>query len=269
MTARQLVRTTLVTLAWTVAGYLAFLNLQAYVPHGLGYDTHAYWLAGRSAHPYAHAVPGDRDAFLYSPAFALAMRPLAVVPFGVFYGAWLALEAAALCWLTWPLPVRWRVPVLLMCVPELIFGNVYGFLGVAAALGVRRAGFWAFPALTKVSSGAAGFVWFLVRRDRAALLWASAWTAGLAVLSAVLAPGLWHSYVDFLLHGQDDEPWWLRLLRFALGLAVAVWGARTRRAWTVPVAMLLLAPHLGLKLKDVAMLAAIPRVVRNAPTLDP
>ena len=31
---------------------------------GFGYDAHAYWVAGRTRHPYA-AAPGTLDAYLY------------------------------------------------------------------------------------------------------------------------------------------------------------------------------------------------------------
>ena len=41
----------------------------------LGVDAHAYWVAGRSSHPYDQA-PGFQDAFLYTPVFAQLMRPV-------------------------------------------------------------------------------------------------------------------------------------------------------------------------------------------------
>ena len=66
-------------LAWAAGGVVAVMTVLLYAHHGIGYDARAYWRAGRVDDPYTLSTPGYADAFLYSPVFAQAMRPLAGV----------------------------------------------------------------------------------------------------------------------------------------------------------------------------------------------
>ncbi len=126
-----------------------------YVPGGgVGMDAHAYWLAGHVSHPY-QAGPGEMDAYLYSPLFLQIVRPLTWLPWHVFLALWLSLEASAYWWLLRKAPWRWRVPGLLMAVPELVLGNIYAFIGVSIVMGLRYPAAWAFPLLTKDHPGRA------------------------------------------------------------------------------------------------------------------
>ena len=70
--------------------------------------------------------------------FAQLIRPLALLPRPAFLSLWMVAETAVFVWLTAPLPLRWRVPVLLACVPEMLMGNVYGYLALALVLGMRH-----------------------------------------------------------------------------------------------------------------------------------
>lgn len=93
------------------------------------------------------------------------MHPLALLPWPVFAALWMAAESGALVWLTAPLSWRWRIPVLLVCVPEVMLGNVYGFWALTAVLGLRRPELWTFALLTKITPGAMGLLCFAGRRE--------------------------------------------------------------------------------------------------------
>jgi hypothetical protein len=121
---------------------------------------------------------------------------------------------------------------------------------------------WAIPLLTKPSMGI-GLVWFLVRGEwrKAAIPVAIAGT--LAGLSFAFAPHLWFDWLTLLAGGtaQTGEapyPWsiWVRL---PLALAIAVWGARTNRPWTVVVASALALPRLYYQ-SPAILIAVIPLI---------
>jgi len=226
---------------------------------GLGYDSHAYWLAGRSADPY-HEAPGDYDAFLYSPVFALLMRPLAMLPWAWFVGVWTVAETCAFVWLILPMNWKWQIPLLVVCLPEIIIGNIYGFMGLAVVLGMRRPEAWAFPLLTKIGPGVMGLLWFAARGEWQKVVRAVAATFLLAAVSFVLTPGLWTDWIRFLLSHSGDNGARVPAL-FALGAVVTVFGARTGRAWLLPVAMLLAVPTFYGSNKDWSLLVATPRLM--------
>jgi glycosyl transferase family 87 len=228
---------------------------------GIGYDAHAYWLAGRSAHPYQGA-PGQYNAFLYSPVFVLLMRPLALMSWPWFMTVWLVAETGAFAWLVAPLRWRWRVPLLLVCIPEVAMGNIYGFLGVAAVAGMRRPEAWAFPLLTKVTPGGVGLLWFAARGEWSKVRRAVTFTLGLSAVSFVIAPGLWSEWVAFMVdHGGENGARVPVLLGVAALLTVVA--ARTNQGWLLAVAMMVAVPTFTGKNKDLAMLVAGPRLQRE------
>ncbi|WP_310529521.1 glycosyltransferase family 87 protein [Nocardioides sp.] len=171
---------------------------------GLGYDSHAYWLAARSDHPYLQA-PGDQDAYLYSPFFLQLISPLSWLPWRGFMAVWVVIEAACLVWLTGPMRWRWRAPVLMLCALEIAMGNIIGLLGVMMVLGLRRPGVWAFGVLTKITPGAMGVIWFAARREWAAVARLVGWTSCLTLVSYALSPGLWQEWLHFLMDTSDGE----------------------------------------------------------------
>ena len=62
-----------------------------------------YWL---TRHGIDYALnPGQRDAYLYAPAFADLIRPLTMLPWPVFALAWFAAAATAYWWLTRGVPM--------------------------------------------------------------------------------------------------------------------------------------------------------------------
>ena len=225
-------------------------------------DAHAYWLAAQSDLLYDKA-PRQLDAYLYSLAFATVIRPVALLPWPLFLTAWVGLEGAALVWLLKPLRARWSVPFFLLCVPELVIGNVYVLLAAAAVVGLRWPAAWAFPILTKITPGV-GRLWFGARGDWRRLLQGAAATAAIVCLSYLAGPAQWHEWVAFLIdHGGGATDGFLGFgLRCLLAIALVVFGARTHRPWLIAPAMVFASPVLALP--TLALLAAIPRLLISA-----
>ena len=245
---------------WVIAVFAAALATHAYAFTDLGpvgFDAHAYWVAGRTSSPY-DAPPESVDAFLYSPAFQQAVTPLALLPFPVFYGMWALLEGVAFAWLLRPLGWRWGVPCWLLCVPELLVGNVIGFIAVCIVLGLRRPELWILPLLTKITGGLLGATWFAVRGE-----WRHLGRYALTALTVVgvsyaVAPGLWSDWVHFLRESGDGG--YGLLVRFGVAAVLVIFAARTDRAWMLAPAVLLATPVIGGN-SVIAFLAAVPRLV--------
>lgn len=208
------------------------------------FDLHAYWMS-RGGVDYANQHAGPAGTFLYSPAFAQAIRPLTILPLPLFAAIWTSIGAALLIWLTG------RRALLIALVPPVLITLVQGQLDIAfacvAVLGLRWPALWVLPLLTKVTPGI-GIVWFLVRREWRQLVIALGATLAVMGISFALDPGGWASWVAMLLRAEfpsDPQLVYLNVpltVRFPLALAVIVWGARTNRTWTIPVAMTLAMP---------------------------
>ena len=68
---------------WIVGLFTLALAL-AHVARGeIGFDAHAYWAAAHHHHFYG-ASPESADAYLYSPAFAEGIWPIAIGPWAFF-----------------------------------------------------------------------------------------------------------------------------------------------------------------------------------------
>jgi hypothetical protein len=245
--------------AWTCGVSIAVLSiLRLLIQPEVGFDTHAYWLAGRAAHPYG-AMPGARDAFLYSPAFVQLMRPLALLPWVLFAAAWMLAVVLAFFWLTAPLAWRWRIPVLLACLPEVVLGNVYAFLALAAVLGLRRPQFWAIPLLTKVTPGLLGLVWFAARGEWRNLARVLSATTAVIMVSYLLDPELWREWVLFLTAARADDTSFL-VARVAIAATAVVVAARVDQAWVLPAAMWLGASHFSADGRDLSLFTGTVRL---------
>ncbi len=217
------------------------------------------------------AGPEQRDAYLYSPVFAQVLWPLTLLPWPIFYGLWIAAAIAAFAWLLAPLGLRWAIPLVLICMPEIEAGNVWPFFALVLVFGLRFPAAWAFPILLKVTPGI-GLLWFAARREwrRAAVPIVVA--LGIAGVSCTVAPGLWGDWIRLLLHPSDFAnparetltPFlhFSAAIRLAVGLplsaALTIYAARTDRPRLLPLAMLFASPVTGLN--AVALLTAIPRM---------
>jgi hypothetical protein len=227
----------------------------------LGSDTLAYYQTAQQTHPYL-TPPGYANAYLYSPAFAQAIHPLTLLPWHVFLALWMVAEAACFAWLLAPMGWRWGAPAfLIVCALEVTLGNINAFLAVAAVLGMRRPGFWAFPILTKVTPGL-GPLWFTVRREWRALAWSLGVTALVAAVSYVAAPTKWSEWIALLRgHGGPGVTGFL-IIRVLVGVGLTIYAAITTRPWLLPVAMIAVTPVWG-GVPIFTMLAAVPRLIRN------
>lgn len=252
----------------TVGGALAVIWGEIGGHQAPGVDSHAYWHAWRGAlYTTGHMT---RDAYLYSPAFAQAIWPLALVPwFTVFAAVTAVVNGALLIWLLRPLGWRWMVPLAVIFIPELINGNIVIPLAVMAVLGFRYPGVWAFSALTKVAPTVMPLWWLMRREWRPVCIWAGT-TAAIIGVSALAAPGLWWQWVSHLITWATTQGQHLLGIaglvplpyRAPVGLGLIVVGARRDWRWAVPVAALLCTPVISLG--SYAWLTAIPRIQRPA-----
>lgn len=211
------------------------------------FDLHAYWIT-RDGISYAHQNPGPAGTYLYSPAFAQAIRPLTILPLPVFAAIWTSIGAGLLLWLTGRKVLWFAVlpPVLL----TLVQGQLDLAYAVVAVIGLRWPVAWALPLLTKVTPGI-GIVWFAVRREWRSLAIAVGSTLAIVAVSFALDPGAWPGWIDLLIRSQGPvaDPNLIYvpiplLLRAPFALAVIAWGAWRNRRWTIPVAMTLAMPIL-------------------------
>ena len=228
---------------------------------GTGQDARCYWQA-TLANPYLHSDWNDPIAYVYSPAFLQLVTPLTALPWQAFMAVWTALLLAAIRFLTGPrlLAAGLLFPFAAM---EVAGGNVSLLLAVAIVLGFRWPAVWSIVLLTKITPGI-GLLWFAVRREWRSLAIALGATAAIALVSFVLLPDQWRAWIDVVIRNVaagKSGTWasvpislWIRL---PFAVALVVWGARTDRRWTVPVAAMLALPALwygGLSM----LLAVIP-----------
>ena len=246
-------------LAFFAAGRTILAVLQTDV---FGQDTHAYWLAAQSELTYERA-PGQPDAYLYSPAFLAVIRPFALMPWPLFHGFWICLEAAVLVWLLRPLHIRWAVPSFLISLPALAVGNIYLLLAAAAVLGMQKPVAWSFSILTKLTVGV-GLVWFAVRGEWLRLLQGLGGLALIVGISYAFEPGAWHAWLRFLLEHREGTPdsQISFYVRCAIAVLLVVVGARKQWPSLIAPAMVLASPVLVGPIPYM-MLAAIPRLARR------
>ena len=236
----------------------------------IGYDAHAYYQAAALDDPYRSTINGGFDAvgglyeYKYPPPLAQVLFPIRVlgIPWPVFFGAWTALLLGALWWMG----RRWTLLLLLLFPPvlgELWLGNLNLLLGLAVVVGMRRPWAWAFIALTKITP-AIGLLWFAVRGEWRNLAIALGSTVAVVAVSFVLAPNLW---ADFVAASRTQVGATINVpvqavpidlpARLVIGALLVIWGARTDRAWVLPIVVALTTPFLWWNVLA-ALVAAIP-----------
>ena len=210
-----------------------------------GREAFCYWFPDL-ADPYARADWTKSIAYVYSPAFLQGIAGLKALPWEAFLAVWTALLLLAVRYLVGPR--LWAVAIAFAAL-ELLGGNIHLLLAVAIVAGFRWPAAWAFVLLTKVTPGV-GLLWFAVRREWRNLGIALGATAAIVAVSWAVAPGAWADWVDVLAASATKTtgtwaaipvPVWVRL---PVAVALVVWGARTERRWTVPVASMLALPAL-------------------------
>ena len=230
----------------TIAGllFLGYLFVVlAPLVKSVGYDAWAYWNV-QLPHPYSVAL-GGLGSFPYSPPMPAAWSSRRL-PWWIFLFGWICAMVGTLIWLggRWTLVLLAFPPVAL----ELYHGNIHLFMAAAIVIGFRHPSAWAFILLTKSTSGI-GLLWFVVRREWRQLGIALGATAAIAGVSFVIAPSLWSEWISFLASRPGGTPGGPSVpvplpIRLAVAVVVVVWGARTDRRWTVPVASAIALPVL-------------------------
>ena len=250
-----------------VSGLLATAFLLLVVTnlvHSFGYDAYSYWSVDFND-LYGRAMSSNfaLGAFRYTPPIAYLFAPLGALQWWLFVWLWTALSAAILTWLGG----RWTI-VLLALPPvalELYHGNIHLLIAVAIALGFRYPWTWAFVLLSKITPGI-GLLWFAVRREWRSFAIALGATAVVVALTLVIKPDYWVEFARSLLSNLDQPQTFSipppALIRIPLAVVLVIWGARTDRPWTVPVAATLALPILWVHGLTVA-LAAIPFLRRS------
>ena len=226
---------------------------------GTGQDARCYWQASLAA-PYLHSSWNDPIAYVYSPAFLQLLSPVTALPWQAFMAVWTALLIGAVRFLTGPrlLAAGLLFPFTAM---EIAGGNISLLLAVAIVVGFRWPAAWSLVLLTKITPGI-GLLWFVVRREWRSLAIALGATAAIVVASAAFAPQAWRDWIDVVVANAGKGGTWAAVpiplvLRLPVAVALIVWGARTDRRWTVPLASMLALPALwygGLSM----LLGAIP-----------
>lgn len=231
------------------------------------FDLYAYW----STHlglDYATTRPGDPGAFLYSPAFAHVIWPVTSLPWPLFAAGWTAFVGGVLIWLSG----RWAI-VLLFVIPvtmSVAIGQVDLLIAAAIVIGFRWPAAWALPILTKVTPGV-GLLWFGVRREWRSLGIALGATAAIVAVSGAVDLDAWLGWLGMLSRGQfprAEDGWYLDVplgFRLAMAVIIVVWGARTDRRWTVPVAAVLGMPTLWVNSPTI-LIACLPLIAAGAST---
>lgn len=209
---------------------------------GPGHDARAYWAAPLDD-PYEPGSVGHESAYLYSPAFLVALSPLRALPWPVFLALWTAGLLAVLFWMARPLLF---LPLMLLALPEIWGGNITILLAAAIVIGFGRSAAWALPLLTKVTPGL-GVLWFAVRREWFKFAMAFAATAAIIAVTALAAPGLWAEWFALLtsstgsttVPGSVPIPLLFRLPIAAVVISYAAWKGRR---WLLPIGVLLAMP---------------------------
>ena len=213
---------------------------------GTGQDARCYYQA-TLADPYLHSGWNDPIAYVYSPAFLQLVSPLTALPWQAFMAIWTAILIGAVRFLTGPrlLAAGLLFPFTAM---EVAGGNVSLLLAVAIVLGFRWPAAWALVLLTKITPGI-GLLWFAVRGEWRSLVIALGATAAVAAVSWVTMPEAWPRWFEVIVANAGKGGTWASvpiplLIRLLAAVALVVWGARTDRRWTIPVASMLALPAL-------------------------
>lgn len=211
---------------------------------GTGQEAISYW-GPRLDAMYVKADWTTTGAYVYSPAFLQVIAPLKVLPWVAFLGVWTAILLLAVRYLTGP---RLFAIGVLLATAEMAGGNISLLLAVAIVVSFRWPAAWALILLTKVTPGI-GLLWFVVRHEWRNLGIALGATAAVIAISAAIMPGAWLEWLNVLSSIAGRDPTWAAvpipfIARLPVAIAVVVWGARTDRRWTVPVACMLALPAL-------------------------
>ena len=257
--ARQ--RRAVAVLMVSVAVIAALLGLETLVFHLTTdplADVHAYYDAGTRLNAGAPLYPpaADPDApefYRYPPLFAIAFRPLALLPYPVAACAWELFVLVALATTLWRLGVRrpatwFAVAVLASPIAwTLAIGQAQALVTLLLAFGspftvALATNVKLFPALVAL--------WWVGRRDWRSLRRFVGWSIALGLVQVVLAPTATLDFVRTTGLSQVGDvvnisPYALSPALWAvlvlLGVVAALRLARTSWGWTLAVMLSVLA----------------------------
>jgi hypothetical protein len=233
----------------------------------LGYnDAVTYWQTDPND-LYRGWVPGQ-PGYGYAPTFALLMAPFRLIPLPVYRLIYLALTLLALWWLARPVSSFWKPAFVVLCLPEVVNGNLYLFIACALALLPERAWTWPVVILIKVTPSVA-LAWHVGRRD-----WRGLVVAGVATLAVVAVsvglqgPEIWARWLDNLWSNREAASITVAalppaILRAALAGVVALWAGWRNWRPGIAVAVVLATP--AFVLTALTVLAAWPRLAARRP----
>lgn len=216
-----------------------------FVGRAPGFDFYAYWAVDPS-NPYR--VVDGLGAFHYAPPLVWLAGPLRYLSFEAGYVMWTAVMVGLLMFMTRSWALAWCAfpPV----ASELFHGNVHLLIAAALVVGFRYSAVWAVLPLAKVTTGVI-LIWPLVRREWGRLAVAVGSGVVVFLLSlAIQGVELWTTWIDHLAvrSAQPEDGGALidvsLLLRLPMAIAIAMWGSRTNRSWSMPVAVTLAMPLL-------------------------
>ena len=235
-----------------------------------GHHRDMTWYAAEPSNLYAGGLAVD-GFYGYSPAFFQVLTPLRMLPYEGAVWAWGGLMLGALVIASG----RWT-PLAIILPPvlgELIISNVHLIYAAAIVLGFRWPWTWSLMILTKVTPGI-GLLWFAVRREWRQLAIALGVTAAIAAVSFVYAPSLWLDWVTTLAQSAQAPPQPFQpnalfpiplLVRLPVAALLIVWGARSDRYWTLPVAVVIASPVIWTA--GLSTLVAVIALWKGAPTV--
>lgn len=245
-----------------VAGAFVLVAVWMLMPADPSTDTTDYYLLDL-ARPYANDW-GATHAFVYSPAYALALDPLTNLPFELFFRVILGVNLLALAWLVGP---AWAAVALLLppLQEELSNSQIHILIASSVVLMVKYPGWWAFTLLSKVTPGVT-ILWFVARREWRHLGIAVALTAVIVAGSALLMPQAWADWIALLTTSSTrtisnfalNE--WPAVFRLPIAAGLTIMAGWRNRPAALPVIACFALPAIWVG--ALSMLLAVPRLRR-------
>jgi len=192
------------------------------------------------AHLYVH----DAREYLWSPAFAQLTTPLRALPFEPFVAVVRGGELAALFVMA-PLGA-WAAIWLWPVTAEVNAANINLILMLCVVASLRWPAAWVLPLITKPTMGV-GLLWYVARKEWRSLGIAMGATAIVCGVSFAVNPQAWFDWIRYLIDFSTIPGWpfpipiWMRL---PISVVIVWWGARTDRAWALPLGVIIGMPKL-------------------------
>lgn len=241
------------------------------------FDTGAYWFAWRRGALYPPTTSLNLANYIYPPPFAQLLWPALQLPWTTFATLWTCFGIAVYGWLISPLPLRLRLPAAIMLGTIVLQGNASFLVALALVIAIawRQPAAWALPLLTKVAP-VVGLAWYPAQREWRLLARAVGATVVVTAVSFAVSPGLWWDWVRAVTAPERSVPGIYALTinaafpiwpRALLAVVMVLVAARKRKAWVLPVAVLIANPDIfG---STMGVLAAIPRLATVSTTQPP